>query len=147
MSASASAAAQVRKAYRDLFHMLRQMPAKERPKLHNELRTRFRQPLSAAESVSNRLRQATDRAAFLRITTNAKLKPRGSESAGGGGRWIYKDGQALQSDTATGTLRDGKGRVVSNWDGKNLDPCSVTRHRKQLHRAGFVNNHHAKGIF
>ena len=59
---------------------------------------------------------------------------------------MYKDGQRLESD-ATGTLRDAKGRVVSNWDGKNLDPCSVKIHKQQLHRAGFVNNHHAKGVF
>lgn len=136
-----SAATQVRKAYRDLFHILRQMPAKERPKLHDELRTRFRLPLAANETVHDRIRKATDRAAFLRITT-VKTQPRGES-----GRWIYKDGQRLESDGATGTLRDAQGRVVSNWDGKNLDPESVTRHRKQLHRAGFVNNNHAKGIF
>lgn len=135
-----SSAAQVRKAYRDLFHILRQMPAKQRPKLHDELRTSFRLPLAANETVDDRIRKATDRASFLRITT-AKTKPRGES-----GRWIYKDGERLESD-AVGTLRDAKGRVVSNWDGKNLDPESVTRHRKQLHRAGFVNNSHAKGIF
>ena len=137
---AASAAAQVRKAYRDLYHILRQMPVKERPKLHDELRTRFRQPLAANETVQDRIRRATDRASFLRITT-VKTKPRGES-----GRWIYKDGQRLQSDEA-GTLRDGNGRVVSNWDGKNLDPESVKRHRQQLNRAGFVNNSHAKGFF
>lgn len=144
-----AAAAQVRKAYRDLYHILRQMPAKQRPALHGELRTKFRQPLAADETVQDRLRKATDRAAFLRITT-VKTKPRATttttQSGNSGGRWIYKDGKALQSD-ATGTLRDNKGRVVSNWDGKNMDPCSVKRHRQQLNRAGFVNNSHAKGVF
>jgi len=33
-----------------------------------------------------------------------------------------------------------KGTTVSNWDGKNLDPCSVKRHNSQLRRAGFMNN-------
>lgn len=33
-----------------------------------------------------------------------------------------------------------KGTIVSNWDGKNLDPCSVKRHNSQLRRAGFMNN-------
>lgn len=137
---SSASAANVRKAYRDLYHILRQMPAKDRPKQLDELRTKFRQPLGANESVQDRLRKAHDRAAFLRITT-VKTKPRGES-----GRWIYKGGERLQSDEA-GTLRDGSGKVISNWDGKNLDPESVKRHRKQLHRAGFVNNQHAKGIF
>ena len=145
MSAASAAAANVRKAYRELYHMARQMPAKDRSKHMVELRTRFRQPLGAQETLDDRLRKAQDRAAFLRITS-VKTKPRG-ESATAGGRWIYKDGQRLQSDDATGTLRDANGRVVSNWDGKNLDPCSVKRHKQQLHRAGFVNNNHAKGVF
>lgn len=112
-----------------------------------ELRQRFRQPVAAHESIDQRLKQATDRVAFLRITT-VKTKPRGES-----GTWVYKDGQrhAMMEDGgggSSGTLREaGKGRVVSNWDGKNLDPCSVKRHRQQLNRAGFVNNMHAKGVF
>ena len=130
----------VRQAYRDLLHILRRMPANDRPRHLDELRTKFRQPLAANETLEQRLRKAHDRASFLRITTG-KSAPRGQ-----GGRWVYKDGQRLESDEQ-GTLRDGNGRVVSNWDGKNLDPESVTRHRKLLNRAGFVNNNHAKGVF
>ena len=120
-----SAAANVRKAYRDLYHIVRQMPAKDRPKHMVELRTSFRQPIGSNETVEDRVRKAHDRASFLRITS-VKTKPRGEA-----GRWVYKDGQRLESD-ATGTLRDAKGRVVSNWDGKNLDPCSVKIHKQQF---------------
>ena len=42
---------------------------------------------------------------------------------------------------------DKKGRVVTNWHGKNLDPESVSRHKHTLKRAGFMNNRHAKGVF
>jgi len=136
-----STAASVRKVYRDLYHILRQMPAKDQPKHLKELRTRFRQPLNSSESAEDRIRKANDRASFLRITT-VKTKPRGES-----GRWIYRDGQRLHADSTSGTLRDGNGKVISNWDGKNLDPESVTRHRKLLNRAGFVNNYHAKGVF
>ena len=138
MSATITGAT-IRKAYRDLYHIARQMPVKDRPKHLNELRTQFRRPLAKEETLEKRLKKAHDRASFLRITT-AKTKPRGET-----GRWIYKDGQRLTYEK--GTLRDGSGRVVSNWDGKNLDPDSVKRHRYQLNRAGFVNNLHAKGIF
>jgi hypothetical protein len=149
MSATGTTAAAVRKAYRDLYHILRHTSANtkvqqsQREKQLQELRQRFREPLGKNESIEQRLKQATDRASFLRITT-VKTKPRGES-----GTWIYKDGQCLQSTEEGGgtTLRDDKGRVISNWDGKNLDPCSVKRHRQQLNRAGFVNNWHAKGVF
>jgi hypothetical protein len=67
------------------------------------------------------------------------------QSTGGGGRWIYKNGQRLEN--VDGTVRDQNGRVMSNWDGKNLDPDSVKRHNHHLKRLGFRNNQHAKGIF
>jgi len=66
---------------------------------------------------------------------------------------VYKDGQKykLERDDVTGKVTwrgDGGGRkAVSNWDGKNLDPEAVQRHRQQLRRAGFENNAHAKGFF
>jgi hypothetical protein len=80
---------------------------------------------------------------YDRIFGGKKKKKVGG--GGGGGRWVYKDGERLAVEH--GTIRDSKGRVVSNWDGNNLDPESVKRHRQQLKRAGFVNNQHAKGIF
>jgi hypothetical protein len=72
-------------------------------------------------------------------------QPSGSD--GGRQRWIYRNGERLEADLATGTLRTASGRVVSSYNGTNLDPESVTRHKKSLRRAGFVNNTHAKGIF
>lgn len=141
-STAAATAAGVRKAYRDLLHVIRQMPAVQRGDRLRELRAGFRRPLAADETAEGRLRRAVDRAAFLRITT-VKTKPRGES-----GTWVYKDGQRLDAgDGTAATPRDANGKVVSNWDGKNLDPCSVKRHRQSLNRAGFVNNAHAKGFF
>jgi hypothetical protein len=131
--------AAVRAAYRELAHIVKQIPEKDRGKSFEELRRSFRQPLVATEPLEQRLKKADDRAAFLRIST-VKVKPRGQA-----GRWVYKDGERLTS--VNGTIRNAKGRVISNWDGRNLDPDSVTKHRKLLNRAGFVNNTHAKGIF
>eukprot|EP00529_Nitzschia_sp_RCC80_P035889 CAMPEP_0113498908 /NCGR_PEP_ID=MMETSP0014_2-20120614/31450_1 /TAXON_ID=2857 /ORGANISM="Nitzschia sp." /LENGTH=165 /DNA_ID=CAMNT_0000393017 /DNA_START=106 /DNA_END=600 /DNA_ORIENTATION=- /assembly_acc=CAM_ASM_000159 len=37
----------------------------------------------------------------------------GSGTGGGGGRWIYRNGERLE--VSEGTVRDSKGRVVSNW--------------------------------
>ena len=138
-STSSSAAAAVRKAYRELLHLAKQQPPKGIDKSREELRTKFRAPIAADQSIESRLKEAESRLSFLRMTTT-KVKPRGQA-----GRWVYKDGQRLEH--SNGTLRDDKGRVHSNWDGKNLDPESVSKHFKNLRRAGFVNNLHAKGIF
>jgi hypothetical protein len=144
----------IRKAYRELAHIIRQFPdAAKRASSMQELRSQFKAPLkqgggSDAEEEAElqaRLKQALDRAAFLKITT-VKSKPR----QGDAGRWLYKNGQRLNVNDAEAqpSLRQGHhSRVVSNWDGKNLDPQSVSTHRKQLHRSGFVNNLHAKGLF
>ena len=105
-----------------------------------ELRTSFRKPLAAQESLDARLQVADERMSFLRMIT-----PKDRSSTGNGGTWVYKDGERLKNQN--GTLRDSNGRVVSNWDGKNLDPDSVKIHKHQLKRAGFVNNAHAKGLF
>ena len=60
-------------------------------------------------------------------------------------RWVYKSGGEKD---ANGEATPRKRRqVVSNFDGNNLDPCSVNRHNYQLKRMGFVNNLHAKGLF
>ena len=37
--------------------------------------------------------------------------------------------------------------VISNWDGSNLDPDSVSRHNHHLDRLGYQNNAHAKGPY
>jgi hypothetical protein len=140
-----AAAETVRKVYRELYHIVRQQSKSSHKKTKQfdgsslkELRESFRLPLSEGESVENRLAGAESRLAFLRIST-VKQKPRGQS-----GRWVYQNGKPLSGE---GTSRIEGGRVVSNWDGKNLDPESVTTHRKQLRRAGFVNNQHAKGVF
>jgi|UPI000581A65A hypothetical protein len=144
MMASSASVVAIRRAYRDLAHIIKQMPEKDRGKSWLELRESFRKPVAAGkgseeEQLEARLKIAHDRISFLRIST-VKLKPRGQS-----GRWVYKDGERLTS--VDGTIRNSKGRVVSNWDGNNLDPDSTKRHRQQLTRAGFVNNSHAKGIF
>jgi len=50
-----------------------------------------------------------------------------------------------------GKFVEGRGgkrdKAMTNWDGKNMDPDSVSRHYRGLNRAGFVDNNHAKGIF
>ncbi len=68
-----------------------------------------------------------------------------SSSSNGTKRWVYtKDGK-IEIDGSNKAR--GGGRVHSNWDGKNLDPCAVKTHNGQLRRMGFQNNLHAKGLF
>jgi len=141
MATPSAHGAAVRTVYREIYHILRQNSNQSCLK---ELREGFRHPLADGETVETRLKAAENRLSFLRIST-VKSKQRGGKS--GSQRFVYKNGERLAVSDGGVTLRDGNGKVVSNWDGNNLDPESVSRHRQQLHRAGFVNNAHAKGIF
>ena len=135
----ASAAPAAIQKYRSLAKLVQKLP-KGQENGWKELRSTFRKPLAAGESLDDRLKAADDRIAFLKMIT-----PKERSTSSSGGRWIYKDGKRV--DVSEGTARDSKGRVISNWDGNNLDPCSVKRHNHQLKRAGFANNAHAKGFF
>lgn len=113
------------------------------------------------ELLEQRLKLADERISFLKMITpkrrsnsnNFSDDDDASTATGtttttsfGGGKWIYKNGQRLEN--INGTLRDQNERhVISNWDGKNMDPDSVKRHNHHLKRLGFRNNAHAKGIF
>lgn len=129
---------QIRQKYRTLAQLVKLLDRKSQEKGWQELRTSFRKPLAGGESLDNRLKVADEKESFLRIMTPKK------RSLNQGGRWIYKDGEKVAGDSGTKIVN---GRVVSNWNGKNLDPDSVRLHDKQLKRAGFLNNAHAKGIF
>jgi hypothetical protein len=91
--------------------------------------------------VEDRIARADERLSFLRMITP---KARSSGGASGGGRWVYRDGKRVEGG---GMTRDSNGKVISNWDGKNLDPENVQRHNYHLKKLGFRNNAHAKGIF
>lgn len=132
------AAQQVRQKYRSLAKLVKRLPEKEADKGRQELRTSFRSPSGQSDSLDKRLKDADKRISFLRMIT-PKDKP------AKGGTWVYKDGKRLEG--LAGTRIDKNGKVHSNWDGKNLDPCSVKLHNQQLQRAGFLNNQHAKGYF
>jgi hypothetical protein len=142
--------AAVRVVYREILRLVRQRP--DAQSAVAQVKESFRRPLGhdsrsasmpASSLLAERLQEAQSRLSVLRMTTNHRH--RRSSSRGVGGTWVYKDGQRLSAEN--GTLRDSGGRVVSSFDGKNLDPESVKRHRQQLKRAGFVNNAHAKGFF
>ncbi|GKY96163.1 hypothetical protein MPSEU_000576300 [Mayamaea pseudoterrestris] len=131
----------VRKVYRELLRHAQH--SKNNTSSLTELRTKFRTPVTTDDTLEDRLKQAESRLAFLRMTSGRRRKV--NSSSNNTGKWIYKDGERLEN--VNGTLRDGQGRVVSNWSGSNLDPESMTTHRKQLNRMGFKNNAHAKGFF
>jgi hypothetical protein len=120
------------------------------------MRQQFRLPLSENESIDDRLRQGHSRLSFARMNAiqyKPRLKQRNGDNTTDPSpsshhqRFIYKDGKRYDVNEMKATLRTDKGYTISPFDGKNLDPESVTRHKKSLRRAGFVNNSHAKGIF
>ena len=147
--------ASIRNVYRELLRYTKTSNSRE------ELRSAFRQASVKNESIEDRLKQAHSRLAVLKMShpkrsfqNNTNSTDSTTTTTSTTSRWMYKNGQriALQDRPGNGredgqpTRRD-TGQVVSNWDGKNLDPSSVKLHRQQLQRAGFVNNAHAKGFF
>ena len=159
-SEGAGKAASVRRVYRDLLHFLKHMsPAatgddEATADSYDELRISFRRPLVASETIDSRLGAAQDRLAHLRLTTvmTARQKQGRHRTSVEGDDderlFVYKDGKRFSAtETAATNVYAGKSRVVSNWDGKNLDPESVKKHKQNLRRAGFANNQHAKGYF
>lgn len=134
--ATATTGPGVLSAYRAMMRLACRLPEKQKTGALTQARTQFRAPLNGT-SLADKLKEAGEKIAYLRIITP---KPKANSDSG---RWIYKDGKRIQAE---GTTRGGQ-RVHTNWDGKNLDPCSVKRHKGGLKRAGFVNNLHAKGIF
>ena len=149
-TAAASQRTTVLSTYRILSRLVRCMPESKQAAGLKELREGYRKNIAAKEDeVQDLINEAGKKIAYLRIIT-PKREWTGSAAAAeeksedGTTRWVYSsDGKSADGK---GTVRR-TGQVHSNWDGKNLDPCSVKRHNQQLKRAGFVNNLHAKGLF
>ena len=151
-AAAASQRATVLSTYRILSRLVRCMPEGKQAAGLKELREGYRKNIAAAEDeVQDLINEAGKKIAYLRIITpkrewtgSAAAAASEERSEDGTTRWVYSsDGKSADGK---GTVRR-TGQVHSNWDGKNLDPCSVKRHNQQLKRAGFVNNLHAKGLF
>lgn len=128
----------IRHAYRALARLIQRLPEKQVSKAQTQLRKDFRRSSRQGETTSDRMQRAGEQIAYLRIITP---KERPSNQSG---RWIYKDGEKIEGGQGSSMVGN---RVHTNWDGKNLDPCSVKRHTQSLKRAGFRNNLHAKGLF
>jgi hypothetical protein len=142
MNSTPHAVKSVTNAYRTLAALIRRLPKHQQPAAFSELRQSFRKNANADKSdIPNLLQEAEKKASFLRIMTPKK---RSSESGGTTSYLYRKNGDVEEGGKGT-KLKTGQ--VHSNWDGKNLDPCSVKRHYAGLRRGGFVNNLHAKGIF
>ena len=148
-AAAATQRATVLSTYRILSRLVRWMPESKQAAGLKELREGYRKNIAAKEDqIPDLINEAGKKIAYLRIIT-PKREWTGSaaveeKSEDGTTRWVYSsDGKSADGK---GTVRR-TGQVHSNWDGKNLDPCSVKRHNQQLKRAGFVNNLHAKGLF
>mmetsp|Transcript_16740 Transcript_16740/g.20451 ORF Transcript_16740/g.20451 Transcript_16740/m.20451 type:complete len:149 (+) Transcript_16740:154-600(+) len=139
--------------YRTLYRLIHRLPDKQHDPIQNIqlLRSSYRSNamIQDENEINQCILKAGEKIAYLRIITPKRLSSSSSfTSESSSKRFIYtKDGVVELDGDGGGTKRDSNGRVISNWDGKNLDPCSIKTHNGQLKRMGFVNNLHAKGIF
>jgi hypothetical protein len=122
--------------------LIRRLPDSKQLGAWIELREGFRKHANETnpEKIINLIEEAGKKIAFLRIVT-----PKAGNNQSGVTRWVYRS--SGEKDAGGQGTRRKSGQVVSNFDGNNLDPCSVTRHNNHLKRMGFVNNLHAKGLF
>ncbi len=146
MTSASSSSAVVISTYRSLARLVSRLPEKQRPGARNQLREGFRRNANetSSERIVQLIHEAGEKIAFLRIVT-PKAGAGNNNNQSGIQRWVYRS--SGEKDTRKQGTRRKTGMVVSNFDGNNLDPCSVSRHNNHLKRMGFVNNLHAKGLF
>ena len=159
--ASVSQSSIVIGTYRALAELVRRLPGKQQPGAWRQLREGYRKNADerSPEKIANLIKQAGEKIAYLRIVTpknmwrsnasnsleNSASSSSSTTNQAGVTRWVYRSSGEKDAD---GQARMRKTRqVVSNYNGSNLDPCSVKRHHGHLKKLGFVNNLHAKGMF
>jgi hypothetical protein len=142
----------VRSTYRALFRLVHRLPsAKERENSVSQLRTQYRKTptgsdessASTTTSLADQIHEAGKKIAYLRIMTPKDRRVHDGRVE----QWVYKADGSKVPLKESNSRPSNANRVVSNWNGKNMDPCMVNRHNTGLRRAGFVNNLHAKGMF
>lgn len=144
-SPAAVTANNVTSVYRTLGRLIRQLPDQQIPGARKQLRDDFRKHANAdAERIPSLIEVAEKKIAFLRIVTPKDRNRDGAQK--GTANYVYRSETPGEYDENGRPRIETKARV-SNWDGKNMDPCSVKHHFGNLRRAGFRNNEHAKGIF
>jgi hypothetical protein len=134
--------------YKNLTRLIQALPPKQKPERQlQELRQTFHKNASLTDPIQIKecIQQAGEKIAYLRIMTPKRSVGSDAADSNGRKRWVYTKDGAVQIE-GEGAKRDG-GRVLSNWDGKNMDPCAMKTHNGQLRRMGFQNNLHAKGLF
>lgn len=149
----ASSAAQINpskilSSYRTLTRMIKHLPPNQKPERQlKELRETIHKNASLTDPIEIKacVQQLGEKIAYFRIITPKQRLTKANDEGNGTKRWIYgKDGPVQVEGNISGRKN---GKVVSNFDGKNLDPCAVKTHNGQLKRMGFMNNLHAKGLF
>jgi len=147
MSSSAITKTQILSTYRTITRLIKGLPPNQKPQQQlASVQKSFRENSTLTDplEIKSCFQKAGEKIAYYRIIT-----PKASSSIASGSngtkRWVYtKDGPVEIDGEGKARLN---GRVISNWDGKNLDPCSIKTHQGQLKRMGFANNLHAKGLF
>lgn len=140
---SRTAISPVIQAYRTLGTLIRRLPKQQQRQAKQQLRNEFRKHVNAEESnIPALLEVANKKIAFLRIIT-PKDKSRDGEQKGTSNFIYDKNGELDENGVPKMQLKARH----TNWDGNNMDPCSVKRHFNGLKRMGFRNNDHAKGMF
>mmetsp|Transcript_3975 Transcript_3975/g.5525 ORF Transcript_3975/g.5525 Transcript_3975/m.5525 type:complete len:139 (+) Transcript_3975:104-520(+) len=132
-------ASSVKTIYRQLFKVARNLEPKKQKEVFQQIREGFNEHKRETDEIriAELLDKASSKLGFLRMITPKTERQSGIQ------RLVMVNGKLVEGVSGS---RKGE-HVISNWDGSNMDPDSVSRHYASLKRAGFQDNSHAKGVF
>ena len=129
--------------YKNMLKMVRQVPAKKRYEMLNQIRSEFRGNAteSSPERVSELIKKAQSSMSYIKVITP---RTRSSGPQDGVTKLVFNGNGSSTSD---GTSKASSFKPITNWTGSNINPDSLARHNASLKRMGFRDNAHAKGLF
>ncbi|CAN0116843.1 unnamed protein product [Discosporangium mesarthrocarpum] len=129
----------VLRVYREMLRMVSRLPdiAKRNEGIRS-IREGFRANTAESdmEKVTTLISEAESRLGFLKISM-----PRSKVGSSGKMNIVFRDGKEIEGGRGERASR----AAHTNWDGKNMDPDSVSRHQRSLSRAGFRDHSHVIG--
>jgi len=117
----------VKHVYKNMLQLCRQLPERDRLSSLQQVRTEFRKNIGESDpaAVHKLVQKAVSSLGYLRIVTPRK----GGSGQAGTTRLIFDSEKRYEGR-----------RPMTNWNGSNMDPDCVQKHKAQLKRAKFKSH-------
>lgn len=117
----------VKHVYKNMVRLCRQLPEKDRASSLQQVRAEFRKNKGESDpaAVQKLVQKAVSSLGYLRIVTPKK----GGSGQVGTSRLVFDSERRFEGR-----------RPMTNWNGSNMDPDCVQKHKAQLKRARFTSH-------